>query len=79
MCTTPLVRDLNIFTFFTCGVRKKMFSFTIQDEKLVMLKSMNIGQFGFGHYLSGKTDRAESQAIVTIDEWVNLLVIKYKI
>lgn len=79
MCTTQFTKDLNIFAFFTCGVRKKMFTFTIKNDRLVMLKNLNIGQFGFGHYYSAKNEGIEGQPIVSIDEWVNLMVIKYKI
>lgn len=56
-----------------------MFTFTIKNDRLVMLKNLNIGQFGFGHYYSAKNEGIEGQPIVSIDEWVNLMVIKYKI
>jgi hypothetical protein len=77
MCTSYLIKNIPIFTFFTCGIKKKMFSFTLFEDKLVMIKSVKIGSFGFGHYLTGSSCKNGEQSVVSIDEWVNLVLVKY--
>lgn len=63
MCTTYSIknksRNIPIFTFFTCGIKKKMFCFTLFNDKLVMIKSVKIGSFGFNHYKTGTDKNGE--------------------
>ena len=77
MCTQYMVQKIPILTFFTCGAKKKMFAFSIYDDKFVLIKTMNIGSVGFGHFLTGSNSVTGEQNVVSIGEWVNLMILKY--